>query len=284
MVILALLAPALWAATNLIDRGLERALHHVGPLVIVTGLFAGVPGLILLLMGRPVTANVSVLLLAAVTGAVGLAVYVPYLRALRLADPAVVVLQWNLAPVLTAIFAWFVVDERLSFQQCVAILALVVASLVASYQPRPTHLFSRAAPWMFLASCLTALEAVLQKRLYEQVSFLTGFEMISLAILVLTLVLLLLRTTDRRILIHALETGKTKWFIMDETLDVAASAAKGAAISLGPVSVVQAAEGLQPLFVYALESLRGQRPRLSANQGRRLMLAAVLAVVGLAFL
>lgn len=80
----ALLAPALWAASNLIDeRLINRDVKHIIPLITFGSVFALLPLAVVLGLGRMGWPGVETAVLGLVAGALGLLVLIPYFRALN---------------------------------------------------------------------------------------------------------------------------------------------------------------------------------------------------------
>lgn len=289
----AIVSPVLWAASNLIDEDLVRHdLRDPITLTAITGLFSSIPVVILAALGAFVWPGWNIFILAVATGIVGLFVYLPYLRALTLASSASVILMWNLAPVIVAGAAWAFLDERLLPLEYLAIGLLVSSSLLAAHQRGSDgHRWSRAAPWMVLASFMYAGEAILGKSVYEQVPFAVGLAWISATSLCVSVFLFAVRARSRRALVGAFR-GRIGLIVMaNEGLDLAAVVARDRAVSLGPVSLVNAIGGLQPIFVIAFAtaaSLLGVARRHVRRPTRaelpRILIATAAAVLGLSLI
>ncbi len=277
----ALAAPAIWAFTNVLDQDLvNRRAKDPLFLVGITGLFLGIPSVIATLTGRFVMIETHGLVLAAAVAMLGLSAYALYYFALRDDDVADVIIFWNLTPVFVAILAFFIAYERLSAAQTIAIGLIVLSSFVAESAPNRKGSSRRAYVMMFAASIAVAVEVTLGKVLYDRVDFIAGFAWVSLFTLLCATVLLCSRWHAGR--------KKNSWkdigtYIVSELCDTGAGSLKAFAVSLGPVSVVQALEGIQSLFVMGFESvgLVGRRTRRTFAQSVRLVTASVLAVLGL---
>ena len=283
--IFALCAPLFWAASNLVDaRLLEGRVANPISLVIITGLCAGVPAIVAFVTGSFQWIGWTNALLAVSAGIAGVAVYFPYLIALQRAPVSSVVLMWNLAPIFVVVLAWMVVHERLQGPEYVAIVLLVASSMLAAYQRGRGRGWSQGLPWMIIASGLTATEAILQKILFQNTSFSAGYPWISLSSFICAVVVAVANPEARRILATAFRGRTAAILFANEFLDVAAAVASSRAMSLGPVSLVHAFGGLQPLFILALTGLFGAAPRTRAlGRGHlaRTAIAIGLAVVGL---
>lgn len=286
----AIVSPVLWAASNLIDEDLVR--HDVrDPIVLtaITGLFSGITVIILALLGAFVWPGWNVFVLAVATGIIGLLVYIPYLRALVLASSASVILMWNLTPVIIVIAAWVMLGERLLPREYFAIGLLVSSALLAAHQrgSNGRH-WNRAAPWMVLASIMYAGEAVLGKATYERAPFAVGLAWISATSFLLAIGLLVVRARSFPMFVRAFRGRTGLVVVANEVLDLAAVVARDRAVSLGPVSLVNAIGGLQPMLVVALATAvaafgfaRHHIRRPTRAELPRILLATAAAVLGL---
>lgn len=280
----ALAAPALWGASNMVDaRLLKREVPDALALVIITGLFGGIPAIVVAAMGAFDAVSGGAVVLAIAAGVVGLLVYFPYLRALEVASPASVILMWNLAPVFIVGIAWFALGERLLPSEYVAVVLLVASTLTAARHRGSETAWSRGLPWMVLASLLIAVEAVLQKALFEHAAFAPGLAWMSAATCGTAIVLIPLRASTRRALRGALDWRTVAVLTANEGLDVGAGAALSRATSLGPVTLVHAVGGLQPLFILVFAAITAQRSERPTARGElaRHAVAIALAVAGL---
>lgn len=280
--LLSLLAPVLWAASNLIDERLVNGpALDAGALLIVTGLFASAPSV--LLFGADGAADASDVLLAVLAGGLGFAAYYPYFRALLHESAEQVVLMWNLTPVLIAVAARVFIGERLSSAGHVAVAALVASSTAAAYRRTGERTWSAAMPWMIGASLVLAVSSVLEKEVYNRMSFASGYGWMSVGALVSTLGVTGFAPDSRRRLIASLRGRVGVVLCANEALDLGAASALALATSRGPVSLVHAVGGAQPLFVLLFQQVLAKRA-LTRAELFRTMLAAGLAMLGLGLL
>ena len=269
----ALAAPALWAASNLIDASLleENTLTPLA-LLVLTGAFMGLPALVVALSSGLAWPGWSVVLLAAGAGAFGILAYLPYFYALQRATPAAVLLMWNLTPVFVVLGAGLFLGEALLPRQYLALPLLLVSSAVGAYLLHGRPRLSPALPWMVVASLLLATASVLEKATFEIAEFSVGLAWISLCSFSVAVFTAGLSGDVRNTLKRRLDRGIAGAVVTNHLLDVGAFCALSAATSLGPVSLVHATGGLQPIFVLLLQ----------ARSGPRLRPIMVVAAVGLA--
>jgi drug/metabolite transporter (DMT)-like permease len=284
---LALLAPALWAVSNLIDADLlELRIRHASTLVALTGVVAGVPGVLLLLLGRAAVLDARSMAIIGVAGMLGLAVYYPYFRALQTTSPLDVLLLWNLAPIFVAVVAGIILREQLDLRQIAGGASLLGSSVVALLQRGEQRIRPRAAGWMLLASLLVGGEAVGEKATYVRASFVSGFAWLSLIQLGLAVLLMALHRPARREVRSCLKSSVVRIVAGNETINLAASAARSMAVSLGPVSIVHAIGALQPVLLIGAARVIGRgrgTDRASRTFPHRIRVAfsIALAVLGM---
>ena len=127
-----MLAPLLWAVSNLIDERLVRGTSFLPwTIVTITGSFASTP--VVLLPREWSWPGWSTVALAVVTGALSVLVYFPYFVALGKESAARVVLMWNLSPVLVLGLATAFLREQTAPLASVAVVLLVTSSIVAGF-------------------------------------------------------------------------------------------------------------------------------------------------------
>src|SRR5690606_16113219 len=105
----------------------------------------------------------------------------------------------------------------------------------------------RAGMWMLVASSLTALEAVSQKALLNQMSFPTVMALTATGGVTFSAILMLLSKDLRRNV--ACLCRQLHVVLLGETFNQTAMITTVLAASLAPVSLVKAVGSTQPLFV-----------------------------------
>jgi drug/metabolite transporter (DMT)-like permease len=281
----ALLAPLLWGASNLVDEHLvNRAERGPVTLSIVAGLFGSLPAIFVTVSGRWVWCGWETANVALAGGALGTLVYLPYFAALRIASPSVVVLMWNLSPVLIAGIAHFTVREHLHTAEYAAVGLLVASSALASISRDRGRSVTRAIPWMILASIVLALSSIAEKATYDHLPFWAGFGWLSLGAGCATVALLLASRRARDELRSSLQDRTARLYLGNEVLDLGAVCALNFATSLAPVSLVHAVGGTQPVFILLVERLLPRREGSTGAEWLRTAIAAGLAVIGLGLL
>jgi len=289
-IVFAVAAPAILALTNLIESGLlEKRIPDPTAFVIITGLFKIVPVLFLVVWGAGLWPGAGLAAFAALTGVVGILIYVPYFQGLHRAAAADVLLMWQLWPILAILAARLLLHETLHPVQYLAIALLLVCSALGSQGGERRRGPGSARAWMLLASVLQAAEVLMQRWLFLRTSFTTGYAWMAAFSFLTALVLLAARPVSRKVVREAFRGKSLKILVVNQALDVAGITSSEYATSLVPASLISATEGLQPLFVLLFGALAPfrkfspQPPSGRAHQIRRAV-AIVCAVAGLALI
>lgn len=281
----ALAAPLLWGGSNLVDEHLVNgAERDPFTLAIIAGIFASLPALFVIATGRWIWCGWETATVAIVGGGLGIAVYLPYLAALRIASPSVVILMWNLSPVAIVAIAHFTVKERLHGSEYAAVGLLVAGSAIASICSDRGRSVTRALPLMVFASLILAVSSVAEKATYDHLPFWGGFGWLSLGAAAAALILTAASPRARRELRSAARDRLVALYVGNEGLDLAAVYAVNLATSLAPVSLVHAVGGAQPVFILLIERFLPRRTGSTRAEWLRTAVAAALAVVGLSLL
>lgn len=253
---LALAASLIWAASNLIDSKLisNRSLSPLA-LCLITGLFGFLPAIFFALFGKLSFPDPWIILVTVGFGILFLFTYYPYYRALETTHAASAVLLWNLSPILVACLAFVFLNEKLAPSDYLAIFLIVMSAMLISLPKQKNGRSLRSIGWMALASIMTAIGVIIQKWLFMNAQ--TDYVLFSTyffgAISALILFIVLKRARQEIFASFRSNTGPLASF--NELLNIGGGLASGLAISLGPVSLVKAAEAMQPLFVLGLEGL-----------------------------
>lgn len=287
--VFALLAPLIWAFSNLIDDDLVlHRLKNPNVLVGMTGLFAGIPAVFLFTIGAVPIPSLQMICFGILVGALSLLVYYPYFRALESTHPANVILLWNLSPILVVLFAFLFLGERLTLMKYVAIGLILFSTVVIEVvrgNEKKHKMELRAFYWMLVASVGAAVQVILEKRMYMETSTITGIAFISIGSFFTGTLFFLLRK-NRLILKNAFaKSGKI--LLLNEALEISAVVVASIAISLGPVSLVTAIGGSQAIMIMFLSLLlsrvftKKQFKLAKSPPLDRIMIACLLVVVGL---
>jgi drug/metabolite transporter (DMT)-like permease len=226
----------------------------------------------------------------AFSGFILMMAYVFYFRAIAVGDPAFVAAMIQVSAVFTLALSIVFLDERLSAARWVGFFLIMGAALALSLESVEGRLRLGQAFWpMIMADLCWAVAAVIVKRAFTTRTFLPvvayegfGVALGGAAIALSPVVRQAFRTSLR-------ESGRRVILLVfaNEGLGFLGKALFFVGVSLGPVAIVSAMGGVQPLFSlaygYLLAALLPHvfpRPQGGAHLLRRLGLS-VLLVAGM---
>ncbi len=130
--IIAFLAPLLWAISNFIDKFLVSKYFKggTGTLVIYSCLI-GFPVALLIGVYKQYVTNIAPLtaILIALNGCLYITFLFPYFKALKKADTSIVIPFFQTIPVLGFILAFFILGETLTLKQIIASLLIIIGAV-----------------------------------------------------------------------------------------------------------------------------------------------------------
>lgn len=286
---LALLAPLFYAITVLFDDNLLRFVYK-GPYLATT--FAGVFGALPLLsrLFLPSGAiSLDLALLAILAGFLNITYYFFYFRGLALDMPSIVIALFSLAPATIPVLAYFFVHERLTVAELAGFTIVLLASAGLAATDIRKFKFSKALIPLLIAVVLMDIVAVLSKYVYQRVSFYPAYLCYAGGMGLGGLAFFLVQYTSNRATLRTINRSLKKLlpvFVAAELLNLGAEFTLNLAIDRGPVSLVKAIEGVQPMFMLLMTiALYPVAPRFfreaeAGGLARKLVLMA-LSVLGL---
>lgn len=184
-----------------------------------------------------------------------------YIKALKLEEVSRINLLWNLIPIFTFTGAWIFIGEKLFINQILAFIFLVLGGFVGSLHAKSfsKFKFSKAFVVMLVACVFFAIYGLITRYLTLQGC---DFFVISIwgpCFLTLWAVIWLLNKNFRKEFLKEKKLLFSKNFFLF-VLFLAFLSKFGMilntwAISLGPISLVNAMEGFQALFVFIIATL-----------------------------
>jgi drug/metabolite transporter (DMT)-like permease len=257
---IALIPPALWSATNHIDKYLVSKFFK-GAGVGAVMVFSSLVGLLLLpiiAFLRPEVlsfSSTSILIIA--NGFLYLLATLPYFYALQKDETSICVPLFQFMPVFSYVLAYFVLGETLTNNQLFGGLLVIVGAIGISLHLTDDKKiqFRKGAFWlMMLSSLLFALNFILFKYFAVQSSFwLTSFwEYVGFAIFAFLLMIFV--KSYREQFISVMKTNKV--FVLglngaNEVVNIIAKISFNFASLLTPITVTLIVNGFQPFFVFA---------------------------------
>jgi drug/metabolite transporter (DMT)-like permease len=252
---LALLAPFLYAITNLFDDNLLRSVYK-SPYLATTfaGMFSTLPLLSLLFLPAG-SISLRLGLMAGLAGLLTIGYYFFYFRGLQSEMPSIVIALFNLAPVTLPFLAHFLLHEQLGVEEIIGFALVLAASLSLVTVDIKKFTFSKALLPVLIAVVLVDVVSLLTKYAYQGAAFYPVYMSYSVGMGIGGLLCFSLQYTHNRATLVEIRRSIKRLlpiFITTELLGLGAEFALNLAVSRGPVSLVRVIEGIQPAFVLLL--------------------------------
>lgn len=249
--IYALFTPLLFAIVNIADDNLVRRVYKSPEFgVITSGLFALLP--LLSIPFLPLTIpHAQIIFLALLAGFLTILYYLFYFKALLIESPSVVIALFSLSRAIIPFLAYFFLGELLTLYQYVGFFIILCASIGISVVDIKKFYLPKSFYYILFASIFTASIAILDKIVYKNVDFRSGYMFFCMGMGFGAFSFLLLTREGRKYPRQFISQFKKFiiLFIITEIFGIAAEFMLGLAISKGPVTLVKIMESTQPLFV-----------------------------------
>ena len=246
---LALLNPAIFALINILDDNMLKGIYKTPYFgTIVTGLFALLPllGLFFFKIAFP---PINIILVALTAGFILIITYFFYFKALEVETPSIIVSLWLSSVAIVPFLAYIFLNEVFNFNQYIGIILILISSFILSVNFKELK-FSKAAIFMIIASILSAFMVILEKYVYSFIDFYSGFVFISFGIGIGALFFMVFFKEGRKFPKQFFHSRKWLWlFILTELINIFGVFLVNYTISKGPVSLIEAIAGIQPLYV-----------------------------------
>lgn len=258
--LIALIPPALWSATNHLDKYLISKFFKgggVGALMV----FSSLIGLLLLpfiaLWHPEVLVFSTQNILIAINGFLYILAVLPYFYALQKDEASICVPLFQLIPVFSFVLAYFVLGETLNNNQLLGGLLIVLGAIGISLDlsERKKVKFKNEVFWlMMLSSLIFALNFLFFKYFAIKSSFwFTSFwEYVGFA--VFAFLLMVFVKSYREQFIDVLRHNRVTVLSLNganEIVNIMAKVAFNLASLLAPITVIWIVNGFQPFFVFA---------------------------------
>lgn len=258
--LLALIAPLLWALVVLIDDNLLRKVYRsAGFGAMVAGLFGIFPFLYLSITNETYTLPTKVMAAAIASGVLTIVFYYCYFKALSSEEPSTTIALLNLMPVFVVILAALFLHESLLTKQYIGIGVIVLSSTYLGLMDARKFKLNSAISYVIAGSFVYAVASILAKFAYDQASFRTVFPWISFGFFITgaTIYIFGRHSTEAKRLAKKAGVALVLVMFTIELLNFGAEFTQGLAISRGPVSIIRAIEGIQPLYILLLAIVLG---------------------------
>ena len=291
----ALLAPLLWASTNVVDGALRR--HFIKNDLALTWMVAitRLPFVLLFfLIGGIEIPSISVILVMFLGGVLWTLPMLFYYKAIGKEDPSRIALLLQLVPLFTLVIAFFALNERLTDIQLIAFVLLIAGgSFAALKRLKGVWHFSSAFFLMTLACLFWASSDVIFKKFETFFSnFFTAFAVYFFGSFMVSFLVFLTPKVNKKVISYFSHLPLRAWvmIVLTVTAGVGGSMSFAYALTLGKASLTSVIIGVQPLFVLILglilsSIVREIRKEDLSKQALLLKgISFVLILIGLMFL
>lgn len=249
-----LTATLLWAIVVLIDDNLLSNVYRTASFgAIISGLFGFIPSFYLFLNNETLILDPRIVIPAVVTGILTVVFYYYYFKTLMVDEPSVTIALFNLAPAIVPFLAFIFLGELLHIRHYVGMAILVSSSAILSLVDAKKLKFTKSIRYAIAGSIIYAIVSITAKYAYDQAVFRDVYMWVSFGFGIGGLSFLILdKKADFKKVIKRSPLLLLVVFALSEFINIAAEFTQGFAISSGPVSLVRAAEGTQPIFILLL--------------------------------
>lgn len=259
-IFLAILAYALWAITNIIDKIVVSKYvkdYFSLSLICITICSLLIFVYSVIISGLQSFGNIiiSIAILAGFARAIA---YYFYYKAMSYEEASRVTILTQLSPIFTLLFSVLFIRESLSFSQYFAFFLLLIAGLFASLKSDQKKIKISFVFWdMLIFAIIISASAVMMKYVFLQESFWPCMVWIALGETISAIIISIL--FKKHIFNVFTETSlKTKLLILtDNIFSSTALIIYSLALSLGSVSLIGVLSSLNPIFVFIFALIMG---------------------------
>ena len=289
--LLAIVSPLLYAATNHIDNILLGRYFReggVGTLMLFSALLSRLAASIFYLSDPTVLrTDLQNMLILAVVGVVNVILLWCYLQAIFEDEPTVVIIYYQLVPVLGLAMGYGILGETIAQLQVVAMTIIIIGALILTVAQDDTGRIKfqfRTAVYMLVASTCWALESTLFKLVALEENVWRSLFWEHVVLFCLGLLLLAFVPVYRQSFVKALRVNSAPILTLNltnEGLFMLANTVAAYVVLLIPVALTLLMNLFQPLFVLVLGLLLTRAfPNLGVEHiNKRNMLQKVIAIV-----
>ncbi len=257
--LIALIAPALWAATNHIDKYVVSKYFKftsVGAMMI----FSALIGILVLLVAgifQQTAFDVEPLiaLMIALNGCLYLVATLPYLKALKISDTSSAIPIFQVIPVISFVLAWFFLGETLAINQMIGGSVVIIGAIIISFElqdGRKPKLRWDTLALMLASSFILALNFLIFKIFAIKTDFWTVTFWESVGFIAFAVFLLVFVRTYRKDFISVFrKNGKiiVGLNVINEIINISGKIVFNYASLLMAITLAWVSVGFQPVFV-----------------------------------
>ncbi len=254
-----ILATFLWSITNVMDKYLvDKRVKSPLILLIFFRIASLIPIIILIPILNIGVPSLDLFFLIFVSAILMILAIITYYKAVEVEEISVSIPLFQFIPIFTLFIAFFTLGERLTGMDYLGFLILILGGFVISIR-RTSGLFriGRVFWFVMIASLLFSASYVITKFVLGYVNYWDTFMWIWIFGIFATLSMLFSGKIRSRFRHYYGKINKRDWTIISTNIiiSIIASASYYFAVKLGPISLVQASENIQMIFVFLLALL-----------------------------
>lgn len=188
----------------------------------------------------------------------------------------------GLSPIFVFLFSFFLLGERLGEKQLLAFVLIIFGTIFISLGRSSRKNLARGFWYAGISALMFGISYTLTKLAYNNLSFINGFVWLRLTTFIGGL-LLLCKTANRRDIFHPREKTVQKFgplFLFGQAAGALSFVLINYAISLSSVTIVNALQGLQYVFLLAMVLILARsRPHLLEEKLRGAVLAQKIGAI-----
>lgn len=211
-------------------------------------------------------------------------VYHSYAAISRSSISRIVPIQGGLIPLFSFLLAFLILDERLSFLQSAAFFFLVSGAVLISFKKEHGAWTSKALAYAIMSSAFFAISSVLTKYVFDHSNFISGMIWTRIGFILPVPFILAFKQNRKAIFNAPKEAGarNVALYYSSRASGTAGGFLQNYAVSLGSVSVVNALQGVQFVFLLVLTSfLSIYHPKVLKEKINSDTIALKLTAIGL---
>jgi len=254
-----ILATFLWSITNIMDKYLvDKRVKSPLILLIFFRIASLIPIIILIPILNIGIPSLDFLVLIFVSAILMILGIITYYKAVEVEEISVSIPLFQFIPIFTLFIAFFTLGERLTGMDYLGFLILILGGFVISIKRTSGLLRIRRVFWfVMLASLLFSASYVIAKFVLNYVNYWDTFMWIWIFGIFATLSMLFSGKIRGRFRHYYDKINRSDWTIIfiNIIISIIASASYYFAVNVGPISLVQASENIQMIFVFILALL-----------------------------
>ncbi len=254
-----ILATFLWSITNVMDKYLvDKRVKSPLILLIFFRIASLIPIIILILILNIGIPSLDLFFLIFVSAILMILAIITYYKAVEVEEISVSIPLFQFIPIFTLFIAFFTLGERLTSLDYLGFLILIFGGFVISMKRAPgLFRIGRVFWFVMLASLLFSASYVITKFVLDYVNYWDTFMWIWIFGIFATLSMLFSGKIRSRFRHYYNKINRRDWTIISTNIiiSIIASASYYFAVKLGPISLVQASENVQMIFVFFLALL-----------------------------